>query len=175
MTPSQRHHACNSLKADFLDLLLQRGPHTLDAVPIPERADDGRNPWRGTAIGELRKDGLIVSEGVANSTSKKRQGAVLRRWRILDEDAARAYLQTLRDWLIVNRWPEDPPAPPAGSPAAVGKAIAEHVDLLRTCLTGLRVDADHLDAANYIEARDMIVKSITLLADLAADQQRAVR
>lgn len=172
MTPSQKHHAMTSMKADFLEMLLNGGMGNVDSVPIPDRCDNGRNEWRGHAIQELKSDDLIVKVGTSASTQRRRHGGSVGRWRILNEDAARTYLKTLRDWLIVNRWPEDPPTPPAGSPAAVGKTIADHVELLRTDLTSLRADADHLDAANYIQARDLIVKSITLLADLASDLQK---
>jgi len=145
MTSLQRNWAISWTKAEFLAVLLQQGPHTLDAVSIPEHCDDGCNPWRGRAVTELRKDGLIVRMGTANSTRKTRQGAVLRRWRIVNDADAAKHFQAVREWLALNPFPVADPPCPVLERLRIGDLLALHVKSLRARLAEVRGDCDEID------------------------------
>ncbi len=103
-------------KLAFLQALLSAPGHvaTTDATEddLSTKFPHG-GTWRGSAVDQLRKDGLIEAVHVEKSTRPARHGGLLRRWRLVDVAGAFAKIAELQR-LLAGYGDTGPDA--AGSP-----------------------------------------------------------
>lgn len=100
MSAADRRRMATQL--ELLDALL-RSPNRRASLGESSRTNDAafpdRGPWRGSAIAELSRDGLIRRVGAAKSKRPSRHGTIVSLWESLDDHGCRKRANRLRDLL----------------------------------------------------------------------------